>query len=224
MDAAMLNKWSHWIKSSFTLQKEKPGHLVVALWRFKTSLLGSSQRTDLPLAKANTQDGTQAAQLYRKEETACSSNWTGGYESYMFTVWEQNSSATGFELCEVTGRGWIIWIRRCFLKNNKTRYPDVRAPLASFFFLTISSLIPCSSLKGVTPQLHTQTVTLTHMQTNTGSYSKSRESALYLRRAVRVNLKPYNRMVQAAATETQRSQTKGSRGGGGGGLKGLFHK
>lgn len=40
--------------------------LADALWRFKTSLLGLSQRADLPRVKTNTQDGIQAALLYRK--------------------------------------------------------------------------------------------------------------------------------------------------------------
>lgn len=41
-----------------------------------------------------------------KEETACSSDWTGRYESCMFTSW--SSWATGFVLGEVTGWRWII--------------------------------------------------------------------------------------------------------------------
>lgn len=96
-----------------------------------------------------------------------------------------SGSATAFKLWEVKGQGGIIWIRTCSeKKNSKKRYPDVSARDFVFFYI-MSVLFPFSLcfLSEVTTTAH-------NMQTNTGSYSKSREGALHLRRAVRVNLKP----------------------------------
>lgn len=176
-------------------------HCRSCLWRFKTSLLGLSQRTDLPLAKTNAQDGAQAAVQYSKEETPCSSNWTGRNESYLFTVWQQTSSATGFELCEVSGKEGIIWIRTCSKKKNKKNSNNKisRCESTYFLFLTFLSL-PLSvsfflSEGSNNTTTHPDSLSHTHAQTHTCRQTpvatvKSWESAQYLSWAVRVNLKP----------------------------------
>lgn len=83
---------------------------------------------------------------------------------------------------ELFGSGYVVK-----KKNSKKRYPDVRARDFVFLKEIMSVLFPFS----LCVRFHSEvTTTAHHMQTNTGSYSKSREGALYLRRAVRVNLKP----------------------------------
>ena len=76
----------NWIFVFFILQQEKPGHLVVALWRCNTSLVGSSQRADLPLATTNTQDGKLAEQKRR--------NYIFIQRDYMNLTWLQSENKT----------------------------------------------------------------------------------------------------------------------------------
>lgn len=141
-------KWRQWCWTNyliefnlffFTLQKKRQvtllfsGDLRLPFWVWV--------KGQICLQRKQTQNGTQAVQLYRKEEIACSPKWSGRYESYMFTVGEQNSSATGLELYKVTGKGRIIWIRICYIKTVlNTRHPDVRSSMASFclFFTPLS--------------------------------------------------------------------------------------
>lgn len=62
--------------------------ISLLLW-FKTLSFGLDSKTSSASGKKNTQDGTQATQLYTKAKKVHSSKWTGRNGSYVFTVWEQ---------------------------------------------------------------------------------------------------------------------------------------
>lgn len=116
----MLNKWSvNSIHPFFTLQ------VSLLLW-FKTSLLGLTQRTDLPLAQTH-RKGHKQPRFTEKRQWQV--HPTGLEDIWILHIYclRARGLATAFGVWEVKGRGGMAWIRKCWKKNCNKKHPDVRA-------------------------------------------------------------------------------------------------